>query len=176
MLVGGGAVASTKYAGLRAAGAEVVVVAPWISPALRAHGTEGAHLVERAFEPADLDGAWFVVAAAPPDVNRAVAEAAAERRLFVNAVDDPPSASAYAGSVVRRGGVTVAISTGGHAPALAGLLREAFEATLPDDVARWVDEARALRMKQRAEGVPMSERRPALLDVLCRLYAPGARP
>ena len=53
--------------------------------------------------------AWFVVAAAPPDVNREVAAAAAARRLFVNAVDDPASASVYLGGIVRKGGVTVAI-------------------------------------------------------------------
>ena len=51
--------------------------------------------------------------------------------MFVNAVDDPPNASAYLGGVVRRAGVTFAVSTNGDAPALAGLLREALEAVLP---------------------------------------------
>ena len=60
------------------------------------------------------------MAAAPPEVNREVAAAAEERRLFVNAVDDPAHASLYLGGVVRRGGVTAAISTDGRAPALAG--------------------------------------------------------
>jgi len=46
-------------------------------------------IVERGFEAADLDGAWLVVAAATPEVNRTVADAAEIRRLFVNAVDDP---------------------------------------------------------------------------------------
>jgi siroheme synthase (precorrin-2 oxidase/ferrochelatase) len=47
----------------------------------------------REFAPADLDGAWLVVAAATPEVNRAVAQAAEDRRLFVNAVDDPEVAT-----------------------------------------------------------------------------------
>ena len=76
-----------------------------------------------------------MVAAAPPEVNRAVSAAAAERHLFVNAVDDPPNASVYLGAVVRReGGVTLAISTAGRAPALAGLLREGLERLLPADL------------------------------------------
>ena len=66
-----------------------------------------------------------MVAAAPADVNQAVLAAADARHLWVNAVDDPPNATAYLGGVVRRSDVTVAISTGGRAPALAGLLREA---------------------------------------------------
>src|SRR5207302_1532256 len=81
--------------------------------------------------------ASLVVAAAPSEVNRAVAVAAEARGLFVNAVDDAASASALLGGVVHRGGVTVAVSTGGRAPALAGLLREALEAVLPEDVEAW---------------------------------------
>ena len=99
----------------------VTVVAPEINPAME---KPGVTLHRRQFEPADLDGMWWVVAAAPPDVNRDVQAAAETRRLFVNAVDDPAHATAYLGGVVRRDDVTIAISTGGRAPALAGLLRE----------------------------------------------------
>ena len=56
-----------------------------------------------------------------------VAREAALRGIFVNAVDDPRHATAFAGSGFRRGPVTVAMSTGGEAPALARVLREALE-------------------------------------------------
>ena len=82
-------------------------------------------LKKRPFDVSDLDGVWYVVAAATPDVNRAVAQAAEERQLFVNAVDDPPNATAYLGGVLRRGGVTVAISTDGHAPRLPACFAKA---------------------------------------------------
>ena len=59
--------------------------------------------------------------------------------MFVNAVDDAERASAYTGACLRRGGVTIAVSTEGRAPALAGLLREGLEAALPEDVETWVD-------------------------------------
>jgi siroheme synthase-like protein len=167
VLVGGGTVAATKHQALVSAGARVTVVAPEIGAGLRQPGTT---LVQRGFEPADLDGAWFVVAAATPEVNQAVAAAAEARHLFVNAVDDPATASAYAGGVVRRGGITFAISTGGGAPALAGLLREGLDAILPDDLARWLETARELRPTWRADGVAMSARRPLLLEALNRLY------
>lgn len=168
VLVGGGPVAAAKLDGLLAAGADVTVVAPHIDGRIR---EAAVAIVTRAFTPSDLDGAWFVVAAAPPDVNRDVRAAAEARRVFVNAVDDPDSASAFLGGVLRRGPATVAVSTGGAAPALSGLLREALEAVVPDDVDEWVREARALRRQQRAEGVALSARRPLLLRRLNELYA-----
>jgi len=132
-------------------------------------------LVERGFVASDLDGARWVVAAATPEVNRLVAAAADERHLFVNAVDDVASASAYLGAVIRRGPVELAISTGGLAPALAGLLREALEAVLPADLARWVDVATAARADWKRAGIPMAERRPLLLRALQRIYAAKAK-
>ena len=73
--------------------------------------------------------------------------------------------------MLRRAGVTVAISTDGHAAALAGLLREGLDAVLPTDhLERWMQEATRLRGVWRAKGVPMAERRPQLLNSLVRLY------
>jgi siroheme synthase-like protein len=169
VVVGGGPVAASKLAALQAAGAHVVVVAPEVCDAIRLAGVD---VLDRPFEPSDLDDAWFVVAAAPPDVNRAVAAEAEHRQIFVNAVDDPSNATVYLGGVVRRPGVTLAISTEGAAPALAGLLREALDHMLPDDLTlrEWNARARDIRQSWRARGVPMEARRPELLDALNALY------
>lgn len=167
LLVGAGPVAAGKLRGLLDAGARVTVVAPEVRPEIAAEAVE---ILRRPFEPSDLDGVSFVVAAAPPAVNRAVAREADPRGIFVNAVDDVESASAYAGAVLRRAGVTVAISTDGEAPALAGLVREALEALLPEDLEDWMACAREARRRWLAEEVPMSERRPLLLAALNDLY------
>jgi uroporphyrin-III C-methyltransferase/precorrin-2 dehydrogenase/sirohydrochlorin ferrochelatase len=167
VVVGGGRVAASKLEGLLTAGADVTVVAPDIRPEL---DRPGVCLVRKSFEPRDLDGAWWVVAAAPPDVNQAVLAAADARHLWVNAVDDPPNATAYLGGVVRRSDVTVAISTGGRAPALAGLLRQAIDAWLPADLDAWLGAADEARRGWKRDGVPIGERRPLLLETLNRLY------
>src|SRR5207247_7550386 len=120
--------------------ARVTVVAPEIREELHQPGVQ---LLKRPFQAEDLAGAWFVIAAAPADVNREVAKAAAGRRVFVNAADDRDAASAFLAGVVRKGGVTVAISTGGRAPALAALLRAALALLLPDELPRWIDLAGA---------------------------------
>ena len=167
VVVGGGPVAASKLEALLAAGADVTVVAPEVRPEI---AQTGVNVVRRAFEDADLDGAWWVVAAAPHDVNKRVLAAADARRVFVNAVDDPAHATAYLGGVVRRDGVTVAISTSGRAPAMTGLLREALDAFLPGDLDRWMVAADEARRAWKAQGVPMEQRRPQLLQVLNELY------
>lgn len=173
VVVGGGKVAAGKLKALLDTGAIVTIVAPQILPEL---AQPGVTLCRREFQPADLDGAWFVIAASHAEVNRQVAAAAEERRIFVNAVDDVQSASVYLGGVVRRGGVTVAISTDGVAPALAGLLREGLEAVLPDDLPSWVELAKEHRQKWRAAGVPIEHRRGFLLAALVAKYAAKSGP
>jgi uroporphyrin-III C-methyltransferase/precorrin-2 dehydrogenase/sirohydrochlorin ferrochelatase len=167
VVVGGGPVATSKLAGLRAAGARVTVVAPDVSDEIRAMGLE---IQQRSFVESDLDDAWYVVAAATPEVNAAVSRVATARRLFVNAVDDPPNATAYLGGVVRRGSATIAISTGGRAPALSGLLREAIDDVLPADLETWFGQADELKHRWRSTGLPMEARRPELAEVIARRY------
>ena len=167
LLVGGGRVAAAKLDGLLAAGAQVTVVAPEIAPEMQ---RPGVVLERRPFEAADVAGAWWVVAAAPPEVNRQVQAAAETRCVFVNAVDDPAHATAYLGGVVRRGDVAIAVSTGGRAPALAGLLREGLDSWLPSDLETWMAAADEARRRWKQDGVPMERRRPLLLVTLNKIY------
>jgi len=168
VVIGGGPVAASKLLALLNSGADITVVAPEIVPEIRNFSVT---VLERGFQLSDLDGAWLVIAAATPDVNRTVAQAAETRHIFVNAVDDPPNATMYLGGVVRRAGVTFAISTDGRAPALAGLLREALDSMLPTrDLEQWMAEAAQLRQHWQKDAVPMHNRRPELLESLIRLY------
>jgi uroporphyrin-III C-methyltransferase/precorrin-2 dehydrogenase/sirohydrochlorin ferrochelatase len=173
LVVGGGPVATAKVARLLDAGARVVVVAPQITSELE-------HLpvtiIRRRFEPADLDDAWYVVSAAPPDVNARVVAEATKRRVFVNAVDDPAHATAFAGSGFKRGPVTIAISTGGEAPAMARVMREALERLVGRDVEDWTSMATKLRGEWKRAGVPMEERRDALLEAIAHLHREASPP
>jgi siroheme synthase-like protein len=169
LLVGGGPVAAAKLQQLLAAGATVRVVAPDVVPDIAVRPS--VSIARREFAATDLDGVWLVVAAATSEVNRAVAEAADARRVFVNAVDDPANATAFLSGVVRRDGVTIAISTHGDAPALTALVREALDALLPRELAAWVATARRQRLRWKRDGVPMARRKPRLLRALNALYA-----
>jgi len=167
LVVGGGAVAAAKVKALAPTGARLTVIAPEIDPDIVA---SGAMVRRRRVRDSDLREAWFVIAAASPRVNKRVARAARTRRVFVNAVDDPPNASAYLGGVLRRDGITVAISTSGRAPALAGLLRQAIDLLLPADLSTWLAESDRLRESWRRRRTSMPKRRPALARAILRLY------
>lgn len=160
LVVGAGAVATRKAADLVAAGAVVKVVAPRVTDELLASAAAAPRSVvvaQRPFDERDLAGAWLVIAATDDaSVQARVAAACEAAHVFCVAVDDPPNASAYGGAVVRRGPVTIALSTSGEAPALARLMREVLEQMLPDE--GYVEAARALRERWRAEKTPMASR------------------
>ena len=111
VVVGGGQVAQRRTPALLAAGADVVVVSPEVTPAIEGlvGGGEVTWLA-RGFEPADLDESWYVIAATDvPAVNAAVSAAAEERRIFCVRADDATQASAWTPAVGRHAGVTVAV-------------------------------------------------------------------
>jgi siroheme synthase-like protein len=158
LVVGAGHVAERKIAELVDAKARVRVVAPEASESVKALAAARAIRWEaREFEERDAEGAWLIVAAtSDAAVQGRVADAAEGHRTFVVAVDDKKNASAYGGAVVRRGAVAIAISTSGESPALARLLREVIEHALPEK--EWIDSARALRDRWRADGTPFESR------------------
>lgn len=129
LVVGGGEVAVRKVAALQAAGAKVRVGSLELHPHLLAafERAEIEYLPGR-FQPHWLDEVWLVVAATDDHaVNRAVADAAEARRLFVNVVDDADLSSYQVPSVVQRGPLQIAISSAGAAPMLARHIREQLE-------------------------------------------------
>jgi len=138
LVVGGGAIARRKVEGLLACGARVRVVAPHIGQELRM--LAGVTFDERPWQPEDLAGVWLVIAATDdPAVNRAVYDAGSRAGIWVNGADDPANCSFTLPSVVRRGDLQVAVSTGGRSPALARWLRGRFERELGPEYATLLD-------------------------------------
>jgi siroheme synthase-like protein len=171
LVVGGGPVAAEKARFFLRAGARVHVVAPATSIGIEEAADHArVRVSRRGFEEADADGAWLIVAAATPEVNRLARAAGDARRVFVIAADDPAVCSAFGAARFEKGGVTVALSSGGRAPGLVALLREALEAVIPDDAAEWMRVAESARAAWREERVPIARRKPLLLRALRDLY------
>jgi siroheme synthase-like protein len=126
VVVGAGRIAQRKIEGLLAADADIEVIAPEAVDGVREMVATGSvRWSARPFEPADLDDAWLAVAAtSSPEVNHAVFVAGEERRVWVNAADDPANCSFSLMSVVRRGDIVVTIGTNGRSPALATFLKD----------------------------------------------------
>lgn len=111
VVVGGGTVAQRRVPALIAAGADVVVVSPEVTPALEGL-VEGGEVTweARAFAESDLDDTWYAVAATDdPAVNASVARAAEVRRVFCVRSDDAGDATAWTPAVGRAAGITVAV-------------------------------------------------------------------
>jgi precorrin-2 dehydrogenase/sirohydrochlorin ferrochelatase len=161
LVVGGGAIAERKIAGLVEAGARVTVVSPSLTPALLRLATE-APLRWRPREYAQGDAAGFTLVMVATDdraVNAAVAAECRERGIWVNCADDPARCDFLLPSVLRRGAVTVAVSTGGQSPTMARLVREELDALLPRDVAALTDVVASVRSALSEDGVSVGAER-----------------
>lgn len=125
LVVGGGLVAQRKVAGLLRCGAEVVVISPMVTRRLAAQiRTKRVRHITRTFRPSDARSAWLVYAATDdPKVNVSVFRAASRHRVFANVVDQKRLCSFIAPAVMRRGELTIGVSTGGGSPSLAKRLR-----------------------------------------------------
>ena len=126
VVVGGGAIAEQKVAGLLDAGARVSVISPSVSRRLEDLEVGGRITIERRpYRPGDLAGAFLAIAATDDRAaNRAVWDEAQARGVLLNAVDDLPHCSFIAPAIHRQGDVAIAVSTAGKSPALAVRLRE----------------------------------------------------
>ena len=158
VMVGGGLVAERRVAGLLAADAHVIVIAPRLTPALAALAAEGRIEHEpRGYRNGDLAGADLAfVATDTGAVNAAVAREARERSIWINAADDPARCTFILPALVRRGDLTVAVATGGSSPALARAIREELEAYLTDDYTTLAAIAAEARREVRAAGKPVT--------------------
>jgi siroheme synthase-like protein len=128
VVIGVQAIREGKVEGLVAGGADdVLVVEPTLDD--RFDGMAGVDVRRRAWRPADLDGAFLVIASAGDAAARsAIAREAGTRGALVNLVDDIPHCDWAAPAVVRRGDLILAIGTGGVSPAVARLVRERLQA------------------------------------------------
>jgi len=168
LVIGAGQLAESKIESLRAADAQVSVIAPDASPMIAELAAAGEIVwQQRAYEPGDVaDGTFLVVTATDvPEVNRAVYLEATSKSILCNAVDDPPYCDFYFPSIVRRGDLQIAISTGGQSPALAQRLRKELNDALPLDLGPWLAELGNLR-REVLQLEPLNDARKQLLHNL----------
>jgi precorrin-2 dehydrogenase/sirohydrochlorin ferrochelatase len=135
LVVGGGPVGRRKAQVARAGGARVRVVCLEARPAELSE--DGVEWLVAPYGPEHLEGACLAFAAASAEVNARVARDAKGRGVWVNVASDPSSGDFVLPAVLRRGALTVAVSTGGAAPALARQLRNHLAGALDHHLADW---------------------------------------
>ncbi len=152
IVVGGGQVAQRKVLSLVACAASVRIISPSLTIALEKLASEGkVEHIDRVYQPGDLKGAFLVVAATDDkSLNRSVVEEAKKRGVLHNVADTPGECSFFVPAVLRRGHLTIAVSTDGKVPALASLLRKKLEEIFDErkytEITAFLSEARTQLM------------------------------
>ena len=149
LIVGGGTVALRKAEKLLPYGPALTVVAPEPVSELAALPVT---LVRRSFQETDLDSADFVIAATDDEnENHRISALCRGRNIPVNVVDDKAACSFLFPALVRRGSLSVGVSTGGSSPTAAIWLKKQIEAILPEqteEILTWLEEQRPI-LKER---------------------------
>ncbi len=165
LVVGGGPVALQKARALRKAGADVTAVSPAFTPAFE---RLRVRRIRRRFRASDVARRVLVIAATgSAPVNRSVFAACRKRSIPVNVVDVPELCSFIVPSILRRGPLLIAISTGGQSPPLAKALRRRLDAILPASLGRVARQLGAAR-RRILRALPPSKARTRLLKGLVR--------
>nr|WP_268894597.1 bifunctional precorrin-2 dehydrogenase/sirohydrochlorin ferrochelatase [Heliomicrobium gestii] len=167
LVVGGGQVAERKIESLLEVGARVTVISPAITAQIQDWVNEDklrCHL--RPYQDGDAAGHIVVVAATDvTEVNEQVARDCFQRNILINTVDIPSLCNFYVPAVVRRGDLTIAISTNGASPAVARRIREKLEATFGEEYGEYLQLMKSLRA-QVLRDVTDPKRRKAIFDAL----------
>lgn len=165
LVVGGGKVAEEKICGLLAYGARITVVSPRAVPGIQKRARAGAlEWKKRRFAPADVGGAFLVIAATNSSKINAIAFRACRKRgILCNAVDDPENCDFFYPAVVRRGALQFAISTQGYSPALASRLRHDLQKQFGPEWGEWLEHLGERRRQVLAETKPSKKRKERLL-------------
>lgn len=185
VVIGGGKIAEGKVEGLLAVQAKVTVISPELTPRLHELAKQNQiAYIARTYQPHDLSGAFLVICATDQaEINHQVWQEASSNQQLVNVVDDTPRCNFIAPSILRKGDLTIAISTSGKAPALAVRLKERFQREIGPEYERFLELAGELR-EPLAQHIPDFETRKALwyelvdseiLDTLARGDESSAR-
>lgn len=168
LVIGGGAVAERKVAALLQAGGTVTVVSPTLTPQLHQWGETGAIVVhQRAYCPGDLQGFVLVFAATnDAELHRCIANEAAARGALLNVVDQPALCSFIVPAVVSRGDLTIAVSTSGASPALAGKIRRTLEQQFGPEYGWTLDLLARVREWMQTHAIPAAARRQLLTTLV----------
>jgi len=158
IVIGGGEIALRKVQILLEYGAEVDVISPELAPELIKLAQDNQiSTFTREYKDGDLKKAFVAIAATDSDeINRQVAAEARRRSILINVVDDAKYSDFIVPSVMRRGDITITVSTSGKSPALARKLRMQIEDEIGDEYIALTELIAEVRSQIIKEGIKVS--------------------
>lgn len=170
LVIGGGQVGFRKAETLLQYGAQVDVIACEITEEMRALADHGRiNLSVRAYEDGDEEGHSIVFAATgDSSVNRRIAENCHAKGIWLNAVDDPEHCDFYVPAQLRRGDVTVAVSTFGKSPVLAAQIKEKIAEVITGEYGVLADLLGEIREEVNGSGKSTEEKKAFYQDLMAK--------
>ncbi len=165
--MGGGKVAERKCSALIGAGARVTVVSPVITRRLERYNRQGLlRHIGRGYRKGDIASAFAVIAATDSEeTNKKVAADAAGRNILLNVADSPSLCNFISPSVLKRGALTIAVSTGGVSPAMAGTIRKELGKLYGPEFSKYLVFLRGVRKRAMAKVRDSAARQELLKDL-----------
>jgi precorrin-2 dehydrogenase/sirohydrochlorin ferrochelatase len=167
LLVGGGNIAAEKLEKLLDFTTDITIVAPEISQEVETTARQsGLVCHRRPYRPEDLRDVFVVIVAVDDlSLQKEIYEACQSRHTLCNSVDSVDYCDFIFPSYTQKGALTIAFSTSGISPSVAKYLRRAIEKAIPDSIAQFLEEMRALRAS-----LPKGKERMKLLDEKAKNY------
>ncbi|WP_434564246.1 bifunctional precorrin-2 dehydrogenase/sirohydrochlorin ferrochelatase [Thermoanaerobacterium thermosaccharolyticum] len=160
LVVGGGKVAYRKILTLLEFGASVTVLSPYfVNDILKLYYSQKIKLIKRKYQRKDVENYYLVVVATNDKiVNKKISEECAEKNILVNVVDDKELSTFITPSVIRRGDLTISISTNGKSPLLSRRIREMLENVIVEEFGGLISELSSTRDKLKSSSMSLDEK------------------
>lgn len=175
IVVGGGEVASRKVEILLRFEANLIIIAPVVCSSIIVLGDQRKiNILRKEYNEQDIDGAFLVVAAtSSSEVNESVFRNAKKRNIPVNVVDDPEKCSFIFPSVIKRGDLSIGISTSGTYPALSKKIRKITEEIFTEEYSEILQFFSEFRLQVRKSHLDQCQRKKILKQVVDEFYDNG---
>lgn len=172
VIVGGGKVAERKCSALLRSHARITVISPMLTCRLEHYAEK--RLIKhsrRAYQSRDIKSAFIVIAATDSEeINSKISADAARLNKLINVVDDPDLCNFIVPSVLNRGLLTIAVSTGGASPALAKAIKKELEGLYGPEFSKLLRILKGIRSRAMKEIPDRKEREKFLKDIGSRIF------
>jgi precorrin-2 dehydrogenase / sirohydrochlorin ferrochelatase len=175
IVVGGGEIAARKVDILLQFEADLIIVAPEVNNFIKELEDQGKiNIIRKEYFEQVIDNAFLIIAAtSSPEVNESIFRDAEKRNIPVNIVDDPEKCTFIFPSIVKRGDLTIGISTSGTYPALSKKIRKIVEEVFTEDYSEILKLLSDFRIKVRKSSLKQEQREKILKQVIEEFYHKG---
>jgi siroheme synthase-like protein len=156
LVIGGGSVAKGKVERLKQFTNSIIVIA-------KETDITGVKIINKEFDDSDITlGDYIIGATNDSAVNERIYTLCKEKSIPVNIVDNPKLCTFIFPSLIKKGDLTIGITTAGKSPATSQYIRQEIEKAIPDNIDSILDEMNNLR-KQLKKDIPSQKDRAKIL-------------